>query len=175
MAPNLHASRRGPPLMTTSALIPQRSLSIREWASRSPLEDFGAVQVTRSVNADRQRLFQALTLPEYIEAWFSAPEAVAGSSSVALSGNGFLVSCRGREAEWLTIRCSYRACRRSKLVFDWNCDQHFTASPSLVKIRLNGDFERTTVNVLHVGLDPSLQSWHQKLWKNSLEKLASLF
>jgi len=35
-----------------------------------------------SVNADRNRIFQALTVPEYIEAWFSAPGSIEGRTEV---------------------------------------------------------------------------------------------
>jgi hypothetical protein len=45
----------------------------------------------------------------------------------------------------------------------------------VVKIRLQGDFGRTTVHLTHVGLSESEQSWYSQLWEASLERLAGLF
>jgi hypothetical protein len=49
------------------------------------------------------------------------------------------------------------------------------ATRSIVKIRLLGDFGRTTVHVTHVGVTTSNQHWHRGLWESSLKKLGRLF
>ena len=129
----------------------------------------------RHVNADRQRVFHALTVPEYIETWFSAPEALIGRTVVCRRGDFFSISYSCAESEQLRILCSYKVCRRSKMLFTWRRDIALDRCSSLVKIRLEGDFGRTAVHVTHLGLEPSDWQWHQDLWESSLQKMCKLF
>ncbi len=47
---------------------------------------------------------------------------------------------------------------------------------AFVKIRLDGDFERTTLTLTHRGLHSEEdRHWHAQLWERSLQKLSSLF
>jgi uncharacterized protein YndB with AHSA1/START domain len=128
-----------------------------------------------SVKADRQRIYQALTVPEYIEAWFSAPDAIEDSTEVFAGADFFSIGYTCRQGERFRILCSYKVCRRGKLLFTWERNAPSEQSSSVVKIRLLGDFERTSVLVTHVGLALSDQQWHENLWKSSLRKLGKLF
>jgi uncharacterized protein YndB with AHSA1/START domain len=128
-----------------------------------------------SVKADRHRIYQALTVPEYIEAWFSAPGAIEGSTEVFAGTDFFSISYSCMQGQRLRILCSYKVCRRGKLFFTWEHNGLSEGAPSMVKIRLSGDFERTTVHVTHVGLALSDQQWHENLWESSLRKLGKLF
>lgn len=162
-------------IMSASAFsrIPVRGTS--EWKSYSPSVQPLSVSVMASVNADRHRIFQAFTVPEYIEAWFSPPGAIEGSTEVFAGVDFFSASYLCEWHERCMILCSYKVCRRSKLHFTWERYALSEALPSLVKIRLQGDFGRTTVHLTHVGVALSDQQWHEDLWVSSLEKLAKLF
>jgi uncharacterized protein YndB with AHSA1/START domain len=129
----------------------------------------------RSVNADRQRVFHALTIPEYIEIWFSAPGVLTGHTVVCRRDDFFSISYSCAESGQSRILCSYKVCRRSKLLFTWRHDIAFEGSPSLVKVRLEGEFGRTAVHVIHFGLGLSDRQWYQVLWESSLEKMCKLF
>lgn len=129
----------------------------------------------QSVNADRDRIFQVLTVSEYVDAWFSAPGSIARSTEISSGPDCFLVSYRlqdGREERFVGY---YKVLRRSKIYFTWSRDGYEAESSSLVKIRLRGDFGRTTVHVTHLGLDESEHSHYSLLWEASLGRLASLF
>jgi|ERR1700739_1889674 len=76
----------------------------------------------RSVNADRQRIFHALTVPEYIETWFSAPGALTNRTVVRRRDDFFSIAYSCAESEQFRILCLYRVCRRSKLLFTWRHD-----------------------------------------------------
>ena len=149
--------------------------AVREWKRYSPTVEPLSISAMTSVNADRNRIFQALTVPEYIEAWFSAPEAIGGRTEVFAAADFLSISYSCSRGERVTILCSYKVCRRNKLVLTWEKIKFFGAIPSLVKIRLLGDFGRTTVHVTHVGVTPSDQQWHKALWETSLGRLAKLF
>ena len=160
--------------MSTSNLVARYERLPLQWVRRTSFEEEGDITVHRSVNADRSRLFQALTLAEYIDAWFVAPGALAGSTSVTMEPDSFVVRYRlldGREQRFIG---SYKVLRRGKVQFAWT-DAFRETSSSLVRIRLLGDFGRTTVQLTHAGLDESQHLHYRMLWEASLEKLASLF
>jgi len=161
--------------MSTNAFagIPVRT--IREWKRYSPTVQPLSISVMASVKADRHRIYQALTVPEYIEAWLLAPGAIEGSTEVFAGADFFSIGYSCMQGERFRILCLYKVCRRGKLLFTWEHNALSGAASSMVKIRLLGDFERTTVLVTHVGLSLSDQQWHEDLWKSSLEKLGKLF
>lgn len=134
-----------------------------------------AVCATRSIRADRSRLFMALTVPEYVEAWFSIPGAAPGYTRVLGTGGGFSIRGIREENAWLRLTCTYKVCRRSKLIFTLMHAISGDMNSSLVRIRLQGDFDRTTVHVTHDGLSPIDQPWWQSVWEVSLENLGRLF
>jgi uncharacterized protein YndB with AHSA1/START domain len=161
--------------MSTSNFVARYERLPLEWIRRGTLEDGAEVCVEKSVNADRNRLFQALTLPEYIDAWFAAPGAETGSTSVTMGPDCFVVTYRLMDGSEQRFVGSYKVLRRSKVQFAWKRDAFQDTDSSLVKIRLQGDFGRTTVQVTHVGLPEAEQAHYQMLWKASLDRLATLF
>jgi hypothetical protein len=130
------------------------------------------VESTVSVAADKIRIFQALTVPEYIETWLALPgpnPRMWRASSPA--PNEYCID------GWIQkITGHYRVLRRSKLIFTWTKEGWPRSQSSLVWLRLLGDFSRTIVCVHHVAL-PSKeeQVWHQQLWDTSLTRLSTLF
>ena len=148
---------------------------IREWKGYSPTVEPLSISVMASVNADRNRIFQALTVPEYIEAWFSAPGAIGGRTQVFSAADFLSINYSCPWEERGTILCAYKVRRRNKLLLTWEPVMPSGAARSMVKIRLLGDFGRTTVHVTHVGVTFSNQHWHKALWESSLKKLGRLF
>lgn len=161
--------------MSTSNFVARYERLPLEWVRRTSFEEGAGVSVLRSVNADRNRLFQALTLTEYMDAWFVAPDSVAGSTAVTLGPDCFVVTYKLRDGGEQRFVGSYKVLRRGKVQFAWRRDGLHEAASSLVRIRLQGDFGRTTVHLTHVGLNEAEQSHYKMLWEASLERLASLF
>ena len=160
--------------MATNELVQQPAHAIGDRTRRLALGQSFSITAMRSVNADR-RVFHALTVPEYIETWFSAPGARIGRTVACRRGNFFSLSYSCGESGQSRIVCSYKVCRRSKLLFMWRLDNAFVGSSSLVKVRLEVEFGRTAVQVIHYGLGCSDRQWHQVLWDSSLEKMGKLF
>ena len=160
--------------MATIAAAQISVRTMREWKRSVPTEHLVGVSVSASVNADRDRIYRALTVPEYIDAWLTLPGAIAGCTGIFAGDNSFSISYRNMSDEECRVYGSYQVRRRSKLVFTW---RHFTRveESSMVKIRLLGDFGRTTVHVTHVGLALSDRQWYEDLWGSSLLKLGKLF
>jgi uncharacterized protein YndB with AHSA1/START domain len=161
--------------MSTMQLAGSSAHTMREWKTHLPTDHAFGVSATASVNADRSRIYQALTVPEYVEAWLAVPGAIAGQTGVFAREKSFSISYWCSQQEQCRVFCSYQVRRRSKVVFTWQRTASAEATSSIVRIRLLGDFGRTTVHVTHVGLTLSEQRWHEVLWASSLQKLSKLF
>ena len=134
------------------------------------------IAVSSSVNADKQRIFQLLTIPEYIEAWLRLPGDYGLQNVVSRTNKGFRIEVGGSPATAMTITGLYMILRRSKLRFTWHKQNGEDEAPSLVMIRLHGEFARTRLCLDHIGLKSEEERvWHEKLWKASLDALSSLF
>jgi len=169
-----HASIRLEDPMSTNATAGNTVQSLQAWKKCPPVGRHFSIGATASVNADRHRIYQALTVPEYIEAWFSAPGAIAGHTAVSTGENSFSIHWSTPEDRF-RIFCSYQVRRRSKLIFTWQPFTLHETTSSMVRIRLLGDFGRTTVQVTHIGLTPSDEQWYKDLWALSLTQLSRLF
>jgi uncharacterized protein YndB with AHSA1/START domain len=130
-----------------------------------------------SIRADIRRLFHALTVAEYLEAWISFPGDHSGCSTIASRSNeDFLVehSCEGKSE--FSIAGTYSVCRRHNLVFSWQIDRNLRMPKTEVDIRLRGDFENTRLVLEHSGFTSSSDcAWHRALWFASLGKLIALY
>jgi len=135
------------------------------------------ISITVSVNTVARRIYQALTVPEYQEAWFCMPGhdthflIAATQTTTGFRLDRFCLSGVDQHIEG-----TYLVMRRNKLHFSWRKCNVSNAPDSLVQIRLYGDFGRTTVRLSHIGLQSAEERrWHQEMWETSLAKLASLF
>lgn len=130
-----------------------------------------------SVNAERHRLYQALTMAEYMEAWVRLPGAYGDQEvSATCAAESYRIVGRSCDGAEITIAGIYRVSRRSKIIFTWKRGSAPTSSPSLVTIRLLGDFARTTLYLAHSGLASKTEfAWHREFWEGSLGRLCCLF
>ncbi len=136
-----------------------------------------ALYFTVSVNADRRRVFHLLTIPEYMETWLLVPGRHKQSSmNVTSDSTGFQIQYFDEHGAPASLVAAYQTCRTAKAQFFWRRNGAAVSNPSFVKIRLNGDFGRTTLNLSHSGLGSEAdRRWHSQLWDQSLQKLSSLF
>jgi uncharacterized protein YndB with AHSA1/START domain len=134
------------------------------------------ISLSVSVNADRYRLFHALTVPEYMEAWICLPGDKSHSHvTVAHTPGSYRIDSCGAGLE-TTIVGNYLFRRRSKMLFTWRKSSSEDAPVSLVMVRLCGDFARTSLCLSHSDLTSRTEYlWHQEFWEKSLNRLCSLF
>ncbi|MGB8031998.1 MAG: hypothetical protein WCF30_20290 [Terracidiphilus sp.] len=134
--------------------------------------------VAKSIGVDActRRIFQALTLPEYLEAWIEMPDQTADSFVVASQdANGYRLShCfAGRTA--VSIASSYLFCHLRKMRMLWRKTRGPICAESVVDFRLRGNFGSSILELRHTELDSAEEFfWYQRLWQGSLKKLASL-
>jgi hypothetical protein len=137
-----------------------------------------ALTLTVSLNADRRRIFHVLTIPEYMETWLCVPDRHKERAiQVTSFPTGFHVRYLDEKGISSALAASFQIYRTAKMQLLWSriCG-NVASEPSVVKVRLNGDFERTTLCLTHNGLSShGDRQWHERLWGQSLAKLSSLF
>jgi len=149
-----------------SGLVTRKGASANTAAAR-------AINIEVSVAADTRRIFEALTIPEYMEAWLSVPGYHSDChATVCRRVDGFLWEHFCNTGSVIRIAGSYSACLRRKLIFSWKVSGGLCTPESRVDIRLCGYFERSILRLRHLGLQSEEDfSWHTGMWTASLTHL----
>jgi hypothetical protein len=163
--------------MTTLFAQPEEVLLSFEQRKERQFDPDSSLSFTVSLNADRRRILHVLTISEYMETWLQIPERSKESPIHATSDpSGFHVQYLDEKGSPAALVGAFQTCRTSKTNILWRKAGVRESDLSYVKIRLIGDFERTTLNLTHSGLNSAEEiHWHWQLWKRSLEKLGSIF
>jgi uncharacterized protein YndB with AHSA1/START domain len=138
--------------------------SQRSMLSTVPIRN---VVLTALIRADAQRIFNALTFPEYLEMWMSMPDHMDVCRFRATrSAEGFHLQHRDCPGGCpFHVSGFYQACRRRKLIFKWQFSQGEELHTSLVCIRLKGQFGETVLELFHGGFSSAQERiWHFHFW-----------
>jgi uncharacterized protein YndB with AHSA1/START domain len=129
------------------------------------------------IRTDIRRLFQAVVVPEYLDAWLRVPEHEVSSAVTPLQQSvGFALKWRSARATQSQILATYRTCRRRKLIISWKIEKNSLLKESSVILRLSGDFGCSVLSLFHSGLGTFDDfAWHRQFWHLSLERLVNLF
>jgi uncharacterized protein YndB with AHSA1/START domain len=135
------------------------------------------VTLERSVAADTRRIFCALTVPEYLEAWICVPGHHPECSNVmSRNAHGFQIEHHCSSGATTKISGTYCSFLKRKLSFSWKPAHGSAGGESFVDIRLHGDFERSILRLRHFGLDSEDDfNWHLAFWSSSIARLCKLF
>jgi hypothetical protein len=163
--------------MTTLIARPEEALLRAEHGRPQKINPDFSLSFSVSLNAERRRIFQVLTISEYMETWLSVPGCRHdGQIRVVSDPTGFYVQYSDQKTGPSALVGFYQTYRTSKTNFLWRRLGARESGTSFVRIRLNGDFERTTLCLNHSGLKGDEErDWHSQLWAQSLQKLSSLF
>lgn len=134
------------------------------------------VAMSVDVNADARRIFHALTVPEYLEAWVSMPGREAGATIVAAErANGYSLESHLDGRVDVSISASYLFCHQRKMRLAWRKETEPYSQDSKVDVRLRGNFGSTILELQHSALASSDECmWYQHMWRASLERLQFL-
>jgi len=152
-------TRNAPPRITTERAS--------DWRNRS-------IALSIGVDADARRISQALTEPEYLEAWISLPDHADDSRIIASKrADGYRLDqvCDGRSITSLVA--SFLFCHQRKMRLSWRKLAAQEMSESLVDFRIRGNFASSILEfrqTAFISADEYL--WHQRLWQRSLGSLA---
>lgn len=134
------------------------------------------IALSVDLDADARRIFQALTVPEYLEAWIDMPDWMAGSRVVASqNARGYRLDYFCGDSRAVSIIGSFLFCHQRKMRLFWRRTCQHSCAQSLVDFRLRGNFGSSILELRHTALDSEDEFlWHRKLWQRSLQKLGSL-
>ncbi|HEY6488283.1 MAG: SRPBCC domain-containing protein [Terracidiphilus sp.] len=166
-------------MSATAILTPQENVSRSRKVQARGRERRIALRL--DVAADRRRIFDALTVPEYIETWLSFPCTHVDCRTIASQANDhYRLDHYAADRLDFSITGAYHVCRRGKLFFTWRKAQasgdQEAAHEGMVLIRLHGAFAKSTLCLAHTGFFSEREyRWHRELWNRSLTKLQALF
>ncbi len=127
------------------------------------------------LNADVRRIFQLLTVPEYVEAWASLPGNDAETSVAASrSANDYRLDfCSAGDLK-ASISGTFLVCRQRKMLFTW-LNLGISPGVSIVDIRLRGNFGSSILELHHADIASAAEYfWQMTVWRASFEKLVQL-
>jgi hypothetical protein len=167
------------PEMSQTLTSPQNTQNIGPAVTESNLGKPSGSRIINlefSLAADTRRIFEALTVPEYMELWISLPGYHPDCCTRAERRmDGFVCEhlCKGQSM--VTISGAYSVFLRRKLVFSWAISGLSSTAASLADLRLCGDFERSILRLRHFGFASDEDcAWHTALWTASLTRLSAL-
>jgi hypothetical protein len=135
-----------------------------------------AITMSVDVEADARRIFHALTVPEYLEAWVDLPDCGKDSAIVvAATDNGYRLDHYSDGRVDVSISGSYLFCHQRKLRLFWRATRMSNCTDSLVDFRLRGNFGSSVLELRHMAFGSAEEHiWHERLWRGSLERLTTL-
>ena len=132
------------------------------------------VEVSARIPADLRRIFNALTIAEYLEAWLCFPGCDPFHGvAVSQTKRGFDINLTlaHRRYPSLKIRAAYLTQEPYEVAFTWTKRPALTSETTVI-IDLNGTRSSTSLHLSHAGfIDNSDRLWHEAVWRSSLEKL----
>jgi uncharacterized protein YndB with AHSA1/START domain len=163
--------------MSTQAIAVERKLTRYFRTADQEFCDSFNIAKRVTVETDANRLFQALTRPEYLEAWVTLPNDNDECYLVAWTQpDSFRLDHYRNGRRDLMIHGGYRLCRRRKMLFTWRLSGDAAGSESLVYVGLHGNFTSTILEIHHRSITSvSAYEWQQEMWNNSLDRLTKLF
>jgi uncharacterized protein YndB with AHSA1/START domain len=169
---HLHVEEHGESAMSNGLLEVQSLAGTGPTPSgRELMNIFASVQL----EAEMQRVLQALAVPEYMEAWMQPPDAErVECHSDSRSFDRFRIDLFSVRRLQRSIFASCFLTKPNRITYIWETGS-IAEARSLVEIRLWRYQTRCTVKLKHSGLRSRAErDWHAQMWDASLNKLCAL-
>ncbi|MEX0893221.1 MAG: SRPBCC domain-containing protein [Gemmatimonadota bacterium] len=137
-----------------------------------------SLRVAQMVNAPRERVFDAWTTPERLQAWCAPQGMEIPLAEVDLRvGGAFRIRMRAPDGNVHSATGTYREIDRpGRLVFTWRWEEqpeHGGSTDTIVTVELHERGDATEVILRHEGFPEEAQATeHTKGWTSILERLA---
>ncbi len=147
-------------------------------ADREDLDEILKVEIHRDLDAPRERVFEALTIPEQVAQWWGpAVNMVDGAEVDAKVGGRYIVNMLGENGEDFSMRGKITELSPpEKLVIEFTRTFEDGSSRSTVlTLTLTQQGGGTRLHLLHTGFaNMELRDGFNGGWAHSLENLAGL-
>jgi uncharacterized protein YndB with AHSA1/START domain len=133
------------------------------------------MHLSTRVDADIRRVFYALTLPEYIEAWLHAPSADELLTFSRLNQERFHIDVHRNGSYRASIHVSIRQLTRTHIRYAWIAISPSAIDRTSVDLQLSSALSESCIHLTHRNLcTPSQRTWHRETWHASLNKLRAI-
>ena len=134
------------------------------------------VFLSRRITAESSRVFYALSIPEYIEAWLLVPGEEDLQSVFELDApESFHIDLYRTETFQAGIRASCYVVSTSRIRYNWETTSPSGSAETLVEMQLLCAPRGCVLGLKHSGFRDAVESaWHRKMWHQSLDKLSRL-
>ena len=134
------------------------------------------VALSFRIRADRERVFYAISIPEYIEAWLKSPaEDELRFLFHSVTPETFRIDLfRG-----VTLHTRVQSCctilSSEQIRYTWKITSPGQRVDTVVDLRLLRSFEGCTLGLKHSGFRDAVESaWYGEVWRRSLDNLCKL-
>jgi uncharacterized protein YndB with AHSA1/START domain len=134
------------------------------------------VRVSVAIQAEWQRIFHALAVPEYMDAWLTM-SGIEGLECRPEQGHAdsFRIDFLIAGASPKTIFGTCIRTRPDEISYLWEKALSESTARSLVKMRLRRGPRRCSLHLIHHGLWGQKEcEWYSVMWQQSLDKLRAL-
>jgi uncharacterized protein YndB with AHSA1/START domain len=128
------------------------------------------------IRADCSRVFYAISIPEYIEAWFRLP-VEEGLRFVfnPIAEQAFRIDLYRAEASLGGIYSQCDIMKANQIRYTWKTRSSIDVTNTVIEMKLLPVSRGCTLNLRHSGFRNAAENaWHTKLWELSLESLCRL-
>jgi uncharacterized protein YndB with AHSA1/START domain len=134
------------------------------------------VRISVAIQAEWQRIFHALAVPEYMDAWLT----MSGIDRLECRpeqghADSFRIDFSTAGAPSKTVFGTCIRTRPDEISYLWEKALSDSTARSLVKMRLRRGPRRCSLHLIHQGLWGQKEcEWYSVMWQRSLEKLRAL-
>lgn len=162
-------------MVETLEVLPERTKHLHPCVLPASRPDW-VIALSITVDADARRISQALTEPEYLEAWISMPDQTEGSQIVvSKKPEGYRLDQYRAGRVISSFIGSFLFCHQRKMRLSWRNAAVPDMAESLVDFRIRGNFASSILELRHTALPSASEFlWHQQFWRASLARLASI-
>jgi len=150
--------------------------SAHPWPSSSH-DELLTLHLRTSVSVEQHRLFNAFTIPEYLELWLVPPSARVRCKSASGLGSAMEFSLHNTaRGQAFSIQAIYYFLNEpSRIVIGWKKEDSSSSLETIVSIDLFTRGETTLLSLVQSGFDSTRsRSWHEVFWRSKLAKLQSI-
>jgi uncharacterized protein YndB with AHSA1/START domain len=128
------------------------------------------------IQTDRARVFYALSIPEYIEAWLCCPpKDKLRSVFHSVDEDAFRIDLYRAQTLQGSIHGNCSVPEENRIRYAWNTKSVLGVTETAVDIELLSALGGCTIRLSHSGFqDKSESAWHRELWQHSLATLSRL-
>lgn len=139
---------------------------------REPVQSL-SVRCSATFNVVPARLIYALTIPEYIETWLTAPDSdEVRCSGTPATGEALSIELRQNHRVSASVFAEYKNTTARDMNIRWYVQSRTRTSVSQLRIAIRVVRADTLIRLRHTGFtNPAEWSWHQELWGLSLAKM----